>query len=189
MATYVNAFFEERVDQLFDLARLVDQIFSAAQLEYRIIGGLATYLYVEEKECDAGRLTKDIDIAVRREDLQKISTAASKFGLEHRHAAGMDMLHRIGDPSARRAVHLIFMGEKVRPEYVEPVPSLGSAQTIRGLKLIPLADLVTMKLTSFRAKDEAHLKDLDEIGLITPQIEAALKPALLKRLLRARQRD
>ncbi len=188
MPTYVNSFFEERVDQLFDLAALVDQIFASAQLEYRVIGGLATYLYVEDKEPDAGRLTRDIDIAVRREDLLKIAAAAGRFGLEHRHAAGVDMLCRAGAPSARRGVHLIFAGEKVRPEYLDPAPDIGPHQTVRGLKLIPIADLIRMKLTSFRAKDEAHLKDMDEVGLITPEMEADLSPMLRERLTRVRER-
>jgi hypothetical protein len=45
-----------------------------------------------------------------------------------------------------------------------------------------------MKLTSFRANDEAHLKDLDDAGLITPEIEAALSPVLAKRLAQVRAR-
>jgi hypothetical protein len=54
MATFVNSFFEERVEQLFDLAALVERIFSSAGLEYRLVGGLAVYLYLEEREPDAG---------------------------------------------------------------------------------------------------------------------------------------
>ena len=46
-----------------------------------------------------------------------------------------------------------------------------------------------MKLTSFRAKDEAHLKDLDEAGLITPEIEVGLPPLLRERLSRTRERE
>jgi hypothetical protein len=46
-----------------------------------------------------------------------------------------------------------------------------------------------MKLTSFRAKDEAHLKDLDEAGLIAPEIESGLSPILRERLVRVRARD
>lgn len=45
-----------------------------------------------------------------------------------------------------------------------------------------------MKLTSFRASDEAHLKDLEEAGLITPQIEAGLSPILAERLTQVRAR-
>jgi hypothetical protein len=101
----------------------------------------------------------------------------------------VDMLVQAEQPSARRAVHLVFAGEKVRPEYVEAVPELGGAREIRGLRLIPLADLVKMKLTSFRAKDEAHIKDLDEAGLITTEIEAGLPPILRDRLAQARARE
>ena len=45
-----------------------------------------------------------------------------------------------------------------------------------------------MKLTSFRANDEAHLKDLDEAGLITAEIEAGLSPVLAERLAQVRRR-
>jgi hypothetical protein len=164
MSGFVNTFFEVRVEQLFDLAGLVERIFAAAGLEYRVVGGLAAYLYVEEMEPDAGRLTKDIDIVVRREDLDEIAAATAPFGLQHRHVAGLDMLVQADQPSARRAVHLVFTGEKVRPEYPEPVPELGPYRQIRGVRIIALADLVRMKLTSFRAKDEAHLKDLTRPG-------------------------
>jgi hypothetical protein len=184
----VNSFFEKRVEQLFELAGRVDRALSAARIEYRVVGGLATYLYVEEAEPDAGRLTKDIDIAVQRQDLERIAKAVEPAGLTYRHVAGVDMLVQTGAPSARRAVHLVFTGEKVRAHYPEPVPDLGSHQVLHGLRLIPLADLIKMKLTSFRAKDEAHLKDLDEAGLITAEIEAALSPLLRERLAHMRAR-
>ena len=189
MAVFVNSFFEKRVDRIFDLAERVEEAFSSAGLEYRIVGGLATYLYVEEREPDAGRLTRDIDIAVRREDLRKIAEAVEPFGLQYRHVAGVDMLMQVGEASARRAVHMIFTGEKVRQEYPEATPELGPHRKIRGLRLVPLADLIRMKLTSFRAKDEAHLKDLDDAGLITPEVESGLSTILRERLARVRARD
>ena len=186
MPSYVNTFFEDRVDRLFDLAATVERIFSSAGLEYRIVGGLAACLYVEELSPDAGRLTKDIDVVVRRADLDRIAEAARAFGFERRHTAGGDMLTRADQPSARRAVHLVFAGEKVRPDYLEPAPSIGDSREIRGLRLIPLPDLVRMKLTSFRLRDQTHLKDLDDAGLITADVEAALTPELSARLARVR---
>lgn len=63
-----NPFFEVRLEKLFDLAEKADRAFRQAGLEYRVAGGLATYLYVERAAPDAGRLTRDIDIAVRRAD-------------------------------------------------------------------------------------------------------------------------
>jgi len=186
---YVNTFFEKRVEQLFDLAGRVEAAFAAAGLEYRVVGGLATYLYVEDAEPDAGRLTRDIDIAVRRADLDRIAAAVEPFGLRYRHVAGVDMLVQSGEPTARRAVHLIFSGEKVRPQYPEAAPELGPCRIIKGIRLVPLADLVRMKLTSFRAKDEAHIKDLDDAHLITPEIESVLSAPLLARLAQARARE
>ena len=186
MPVYVNSFFEERVEQLFNLANRVDRAFRAAGLDYRVVGGLATYLYVEEAEPDAGRLTKDIDILVRREDLDQIARAVEPLGLKYRHVAGVDMLVQIGEPSARRAVHMVFAGEKVRPEYPEPVPPLGHSAKLRGIHLVPLIDLVRMKLTSLRLKDQTHLQDLDEAGLITPDIETGLSPVLRERLAEVR---
>jgi hypothetical protein len=183
---YVNTFFENRVEQLFDLANRVEAAFTAAAVEYRVVGGLATYLYVEDALPDAGRLTRDIDITVRREDLDKIAAAVEPFGLRYRHVAGVDMLVQAGGPSARRAVHLIFTGEKVRPQYPEAVPELGPCPRIKGIRLIPLADLIRMKLTSFRLKDQTHLQDMDEARLITPEIEALLSEPLRARLAQVR---
>ena len=189
MAILVNTFFEKRVEQLFDLAKRVEEAFSTAGLEYRVVGGLAAYLYVEEVEPDAGRLTKDIDITVRRDDIEKIAKAVEPYGLQYRDVAGADLLVQAGEPTVRRAVHLLFAGEKVRQDYAEPTPELGPYRSIQGIRLIPVADLIHMKLTSFRAKDEAHLKDLDEAGLITPEIEAGLSASLRERLAQVRARE
>ena len=54
---------------------------------------------------------------------------------------------------------------------------------------MPLADLVKMKLTSFRLNDQTHLNDLEEAGLITSQIERQLSPELLARLAHVRSVD
>src|SRR5260370_15874126 len=109
--------------------------------------------------------------------------------MQYRHAAGVDMLVQTGEPSARRAVHLIFTGEKVKANYLEAVPDIGPCRVLRGVRLVPLGDLVRMKLTSFRSKDETHLKDLDDAGLITPEIEADLSEALLARLPQVRAHE
>jgi len=93
------------------------------------------------------------------------------------------MLVDAAQPKARSAVHLVFVGEKVRADYPEAVPELSpAAETPEGILLAPVADLVRMKLTSFRLKDKVHLQDLDGVGLITPEIEAQLPGVLRARL-------
>jgi len=39
-----------------------------------------------------------------------------------------------------------------------------------------------LELTSFRLKDKVHIQDLDEVGLITPEIEQTLPEPLRARL-------
>lgn len=100
----------------------------------------------------------------------------------------MDILVQKDEPSARRAVHMVFAGEKVRGDYPEATPDISGTYTIRGIHLVPLTDLVRMKLNSFRSKDETHIVDLDDAGLITPEIEAALNRVQKDRLAQSRNR-
>ena len=130
MSLLVNTFFEERLQDLFNLAARVEKAFSAAGIEYRVVGGLAAYLYVEEAEADAGRLTKDIDIAVRREDLPRIIQAVEPFGLEFRHTPGVDMLVQKGQPSARRQFTCYSRAKGFVPRIRRP--SLSSARAVRS---------------------------------------------------------
>jgi len=173
----VNSFFEKRERELPGLARLVEKLFASAGLEYCVAGGLAVYLYVEDAEPDAGRLTKDIDIVVRRSDLDGIARAAETFGLFYSCLDGDHMLRQVGAPSARRAVDMLFE------------PAVETHRVINGIRVVPLTQLVEMKLTVFRIKDQMHLKDMDEVGLISDAIERALSPLHRERLAEVRARD
>ena len=90
-------------------------------------------------------------------------------------------------PSARSAVHFVFLNQKVQPDYLEPAPTMrGAVHTDDGLLIASVADLVRMKLTSFRLKHQAHIQDIDGVGLITDEIEQAVFPELRKRLKQVR---
>jgi len=185
----VNAHYEKQVEQLVELAGRFAAALSEAGIEYRIVGGLAVYLHVNTIDPLAARLTRDIDAAVRRADVERIVQAVNPFGLRFRHAAGVDMLVDANAPKARSAVHLVFVREKVRQEYVEPVPDFTTASWVEGLLVAPVTDLVRMKLTSFRDKDRVHIRDMDSVGLITPEIEAPLPELLRVRLAEVRSSE
>lgn len=181
---------DRHLQQLFDVLKRVHTALTEAGIEYRIVGGMAIFLQVSERSHDAARLTRDIDMAVDRSDLQRIAKAAEDSGFRYRHAAGVDMLVDAREPKARSAVHLVFIREKVRPEYLEPVPSFTPPTvTKEGILLAPVTDLVRMKLTSFRLKDKVHLIDMDSVGLITPEIEQSLPEALRARLEQVRKEE
>jgi hypothetical protein len=83
---------------------------------------VAVFLHVSERDPLAARVTRDIDLAVDRKDLDKIMETARSFGFEYRHTAGIDMLLDAQRPDARSAVHLILVNEKVRSGDFEAVP-------------------------------------------------------------------
>jgi signal recognition particle subunit SEC65 len=135
----------------------------------------------------AARMTRDIDLAIDRADLETIRDAVRSVGLEFPHTAGVDMLVDSANPKAHSAVRLIMMREKVRSQYLEPVPGFSTpVESAEGILLAPVADLVRRKLTSYRLKDRVHIQDLDGVGLITPAIEAELPAELRQRLIETR---
>ncbi|HXA04165.1 MAG TPA: hypothetical protein VNY30_04980 [Bryobacteraceae bacterium] len=182
----INAHYEKHVDQLVELAGRFAAALSQAGIEYRILGGFAVYLHVNKVDPLAARLTRDIDAAIKRTDIKAIAQVVKPFGLEFRHLASMDMLVDAQEPGARSAMHFIFVNEKVRQEYVEPVPDFSAAPMIDGLLIAPVADLVRMKLTSFRDKDRVHIRDMDSVGLITLDIETNISKPLRLRLAQIR---
>ena len=178
-----NTYFERGVEQILDIARRFASALDAAGIPYRVVGGLAVFLHVERADPLSARLTRDVDVAIDRAQLDRIKDAVAACGFVYRHAAGVDMFVDGSNPTARSAVHLVFVRERVRPDYIEPVPAFSEpARTPDGLLIAPVADLLRMKLTSFRLRDKVHIQDLDRAGLITPAIEAALPSSLRARL-------
>jgi hypothetical protein len=179
--------YDRHVEQLFEKLERFHRALSEAGASYRIIGGMAVFLHVSARDPDNARLTRDVDVAIDRGQIDNIIAATERHGFRYRHAAGIDMLVDASEPKARSAVHLIFVREKVRPEYVEPVPDFSQPTlSSEGFLLAPVADLVRMKLTSFRMKDRVHVQDMDSVGLITPEIEAGLSDILRARLAEVR---
>ncbi len=175
--------YDEHVEQLFEVLNRVSSALRQAGIEYRVIGGIAVYLHVAERDELAARMTRDIDLAVNRCDLNRIAEAVRPYGFALRHVAGIDMLVDAAKPSARSAVHMVMAGERVRPTDIAPIPELSApVETSEGILIVPVADLVRMKLTSFRFKDKTHIKDMQGVGLITPEIEASLPEELRERL-------
>ena len=95
-------------------------ILEEAGVPYAVAGGNAVAAWVSRVDEAAMRNTQDVDILIRREDLPAAVAAMSKAGFVHRHAAGIDMFLDGPQAKARDAVHLVFAGEKVRPEYLLP---------------------------------------------------------------------
>lgn len=154
----------------------------AAGVPYAVIGGNAVAAWVARVDEAAVRNTQDVDILIRREDLPAAQKALEAVGFVYRHAAGLDMFLDGAGAKARDAVHVLFVGEKVRPEYVEPTPDIQPFDIAPPFRVLNLDALVRMKLTSNRDKDRTHIRDLIGVGLIDETWPDRLPPALGDRL-------
>ena len=79
-------------------------------------------------------------------------------------------------------VHLLYAGEKVKPEDAHPTPDLGESERTAEFQVIALMALVRMKLTSYRRKDQVHLLDLIGVGLVDTTCPARFAAPLGQRL-------
>jgi hypothetical protein len=150
------------------------------------VGGLAVFVHVDQVDPLAARLTRDVDVAIHRDDLARVCAALERHGFKYRHVRGIDMFLHGPTPKVRSAVHLLFIGERVRPTDIAAVPGSEPIRASSGFLIAPVADLLRMKLTSFRLKDKVHIQDMDSVGLINAEIEASLPEALRERLREVR---
>ncbi len=157
---------ERAVEKIRHRLERVTKALDQAGIPHAVVGGNAVQLWVAQIDETAVRNTRDVDILLRRGDLQRAIEALDEAGFVFRHVAGVDMF--LDGPSARPgdAVHLVFAAEKVRPEHVLPAPDIAEQELIHDTRIITLEALVRMKLTSFRDRDRVHLRDLLEVGLL-----------------------
>jgi hypothetical protein len=150
-----------------------------AAVPYALVGGQAVAMWVATKDPAAVRTTKGVDILLRRDDLPAARAAASKVGMDYFEAMGVGMFLERTDPHPRQAVHLVWAGEKVRPNYDLPAPAIDQRERLSpDIQVVSLAGLVHMKLTSNRDLDRVHLRDMIEVGLVGRELLAALPPTL-----------
>ena len=153
-----------------------------ASVPYAVAGGNAVAAWVSRVDEAAVRNTQDVDIVLRRTDLPAARQALEQVGFVYRHVAGMDMFLDGPNAKARDAVHVVFALEKVRPDYVTPVPDVSESEDAEAFRLLTLDALVRMKLTSFRDKDRVHVRDLMAVGLVDESWLARVPAPLRSRL-------
>jgi hypothetical protein len=153
-----------------------------AGIPYAVVGGNAVASWVSTVDEAAVRNTRDVDILLRRGDLDAATVALAQAGFIRRHVAGIDLFLDGPSAKARDAVHVVFAGEKVRPEYSLPAPEVSESQTAASFRVVNLEALVRMKLTSFRDQDRTHLRDMVDVGLIDERWCQRLPKELAQRL-------
>jgi hypothetical protein len=153
-----------------------------AGVEYAVIGGNAVATWVGSVDPDAIRGTRDVDILLRREDLDRAKTALQPAGFIYHETLGVHIFLDGPQGSPRSAVHALIAGEKVQPDYLLPTPDVTESQRGAHFRFLTLEALVRMKLTSFRRKDQVHIQDMIDVGLIDSTWPQRFPPEMAARL-------
>jgi hypothetical protein len=156
----------EAVQAVRDRALRATAALEKSGIPYAVAGGNAVAAWVSRVDRAAVRNTQDVDILVRRADLDRVTAALEAAGFVR--ATVMDVVCFLDGPqgSPRDAVHLLFANEKVRDTYLLPTADVTERVEADDYAIVDLDALVRMKLNSFRDKDRTHLRDLISLGLV-----------------------
>jgi hypothetical protein len=154
----------------------------AADVPYAVVGGNAVAAWVARVDEAAVRNTQDVDLLIRRGDLEAATNALAPAGFLFRHVKGIDLFLDGPDGNHRDALQLVFANEKIRDEYTSVAPDVSESEPTGEFRLLALPALIRMKLTSFRFKDRMHLLDLIDVGLIDQSSVEGLPVELAGRL-------
>lgn len=149
---------------------------------YAVVGGHAVASWVATVDEGAVRNTRDVDLLVHRADLPAITAALEAVGFVRDELLDVVMFRDGPEGKPSEAVHLLFAGEKTRPDHLLAAPEIQTVANPADYDVITLESLVTMKLMSNRLKDLVHIHDLIGVGLIDRSWLPKLPPVLAERL-------
>ncbi len=110
----------------------------SAGVPYAVAGGNAVAIHVARADETMVRNTRDVDILVRRADSDAVRKALEAHGFIYRHVDGLDIFLDGAGTKAGEGVHLLFAGEKVRPEDPAPIPDVTDSEDVEHFRVISL---------------------------------------------------
>ncbi len=155
---------------------------NAVGVPYAVVGGNAVASWVATVDAGAVRTTRDIDILVRRVDLTTISAALESAGFVQNEVFDIVVFRDGPEGKPSEAIHLLFAGEKARPDHLLPAPDIQTVEDPANFRVIALESLLEMKLLSNRDKDRTHVRDMIAVRLIDSSYLTRLPPVLAERL-------
>lgn len=170
------------VEAVKERARRAATALEQAGIPYAVAGGNAVAAWVARVDEDAVRNTNDVDILVRRSDFDAIKQTLQGVGFEYAFVNGIHVFINGRDGKPSRGVHLRFANEKVKDSYPLPTADVTESVPADDYRVVSLEALVNMKLNSYRRKDQVHLQDLLDIGLIDQSWCSRLCPQHAERL-------
>ena len=170
------------VEKVTERLHRAAQALEAGNIPYAVIGGNCVAAWVAKIDAGAVRTTRDVDILIRREDLDAAKAAMDAVGFDYAFTSGVHLFVERPDGKPSEGVHLLFANEKVKPTDPVPAPDLTESQRGEKFQVLELEAIVRMKLVANRDKDRTHIRDLIGVGLIDSTWPEKFPDVLAERL-------
>lgn len=159
--------FDYYMSTVFDRALRFRQACDAERIPFNVCGGMAVMAWVASVNPEYTRNTKDVDVIMRPQDLERAKHSLRPHGFFFAEVSGIPMFFDGEDGTPKFAVHVVVVGEQRRRDAVA-VPDFadGIESTDYPWPRLNLLSLVVSKLVASRPHDLVHLQDLARVGLI-----------------------
>ena len=104
---------------------------------YAVVGGNAVASWVATVDEGAVRNTRDVDLLVRRSDLPAITVVLEQAGFVRDELLDVAMFRDGPEGKPSEAIHLVFAGEKIRPENPLPAPEIQTVGDPANFRVLP----------------------------------------------------
>ena len=170
------------MDELRERLRRAIAALTAAGVPYAVVGGNAVAEWVGRIDEDAVRTTRDVDLLLERNALPAARAALESVGFIYHQLLEIDLF--VDGPQGKPSggVHILYAGEKVRPDDEHELPRLDQSERGAEFQVANLEALLRMKLIANRLKDRVHLLDMIGVGLIDATWPGRFPPPLDERL-------
>jgi hypothetical protein len=157
---------ERAMMNVYERLEKTKQTLFDAKIPFAIVGGHAVAHYVSTKDSGAVRLTRDVDVLIRRIDLDVAIHALEDAGFIHEEILGLHLLRDSPDGKPSEGVHILFADEPVERFQQISTPALEGIPPAEDFPTTTLQQLLVMKLVANRRKDQVHIIDMIRVGLI-----------------------
>ena len=154
------------VEKVKERLRIAAKALEDGNIPYAIIGGNAVAAWVAKIDEGAVRNTRDVDVLIRRDDLESAKAAMDAAGFEYAFTYGVHLFIERPNGKPSEGVHLLFAGETVKPTDPVPAPEITESERGAAFQVLTLEALLRMKLVANRDKDRTHIRDMLGVGLI-----------------------
>lgn len=173
---------ERAVNQVKLRLRKAVEALEAGGVPYAVVGGNAVAAWVTQVDPGSERFTRDVDILIDRDQLPTVIAVMEAAGFEYANTSGVDLFIEKPDGRPSDGIHLLYAGEKVKPEYGTTAATMAETEKGPEFQVVSLEALVRMKLESNRRKDQTHVDDMIGVGLIDQSWTSRFPPHLAERL-------